>query len=110
MNFYSDEEIENGENSEGGENEENQEVYDNENLEENNNIIKYKSSEYKLEDVLKKLQDLQIIKITLSIQSVKVIWHNNSYMDQYLWRYRKEGDNHHYSKINIRKKRKIEHT
>jgi hypothetical protein len=57
MNFYSEEDAENGEISKGEENDEILEPDENESFEEADNIIQYNPSDYKLETVIKKLEN-----------------------------------------------------
>jgi len=110
MNFNSEKEGGHGENSEEEENEEIFEDDDIESLEENDNI-KYKSEDYSLEIIIKKFKDLQIIKsnfICPTCLCYMTYYKNNRYMDKNVWRFRKDEEDAHDNKINVRKNSVIE--
>ena len=82
-----------------------------ESLEENSKIIKYNANDFKIEDIIKKLQDLKILKnnfICSSCHCNMIYCSNNKYMDGYIWRCKKTNDNNHDIKVNIRKNSFIE--
>ena len=103
MNFESELEEDHEEESEG---EYDLEGEDQDSSDENPQIIKYNPNDFKLLDIIKKLQNLNILKnnFICSVCHCNMTYYpNKNYMDRYIWRCIKTNANNHDIKVNIRK-------
>ena len=107
MKFSSDEESidKNDLDEEDEELEDSSEQEDNNEIFDNKHNLKYKSRDFKLDDIIKKLQDLQIIKNSFLCPMCNGnmgYYKNDNYTDGHIWRCRKNITHSNDIKINIR--------